>query len=103
MVILIGLAFALAAYFPVMLGLRSDWRANGPGKSLMVFSSIIAGVFFLVFLRTLGYDLPEWIRAVVYMAIIVGLASQAVTLTKVQNRRAARIAREREQQREIVQ
>jgi multisubunit Na+/H+ antiporter MnhC subunit len=63
----------------------------------MVFSLVIASVLSLVVLRQFGVSLPNWIRAAVYGAIVIGLATQAITLTNVQNRRSARLSRERDE------
>lgn len=91
---LVILAAGLAWYFPLAFFFRSDWNANAAGKSLLVFSSIIAAAMTLSVLRVLGIGVPIWLRAGVYGLIVIGLAVQAVTLTRVQNRRSARLARE---------
>lgn len=88
-------AFVLAIYFPVAFYIRSDWNANAPGKATMVFSTITAIVLGLAMLRSFGVVLPDWFRALCFLAIVVGLAVQDITLTKVQNRRRTRLARER--------
>lgn len=93
---LVGVTFVLAAFFPIAFAARSDWYSNPPGRSLMAFSIIVAAVLGLVVLRQLGVELPTWTRAVVYSSIAVGLLAQDVTLVKTQNRRSARLARERE-------
>lgn len=94
--VLLVLAFLLALYFPVMLILRSDWNANPPIRAVLVFSLVVAGVLLLSVLRSFGVTLPEWTRIAAFLAIIGALIVQDVTLTKTQNRRSARIARERE-------
>lgn len=88
-------AFVLAIYFPAAFYARSDWSANAPGKSMMIFSAITATVLGLAMLRSFGVVLPDWFRALCFLAIVVGLAVQDITLTKVQNRRRSRLARER--------
>lgn len=94
---LIGAAFLLALYFPVMFYVRSDWYTNTPGKSLMALSGAIALLLGLAVLRSSGVILPEWVRAASYLLIVIVLVVQDVTLTRIQNRRIARLAREREE------
>lgn len=95
--LVVGIAFALAAYYPLALLARSNWNLNSAGRSQLVFSVIVAVVLGLVVLRQLGLALPDWMRGVVYGIIAFGLAVQDVTLTRIQNRRSARLAREREE------
>lgn len=94
---IIGATFALAAYYPLALLLRSDWNSNTAGRSQFVFSVIVAAVLGLVFLRQFGVTMPDWMRNVVYALIAGGLALQDFTLTRIQNRRSTRLAREREE------
>lgn len=94
MTALVLLAAALAWYFPIAFFLRSDWSYNAAGKSQMVFSFIVAIVLTLSVLRVFGVSVADWIRYGVYGAIVIGLAIQAITLTNIQNRRAARLRRE---------
>lgn len=96
MQILVTAGFVLAAFFPAMLFLRSDWNANPPIRSTFLFSIIVALVMFLAMLRSFGVMLPGWVRLGIYALIVVGLALQDITVIRTQNRRAARIARERE-------
>lgn len=100
--ILVGAAFAAALYFPVMLRARSQWNANAPIRALMFFSCIIVAVVGLSLLRQLGWVPPEWVRAAIYGSILLGLLVQDVTLTNTQNRRAARISRERREVQESL-
>lgn len=93
--VLVIAAFLLALYFPVMLYLRSDYKANPPIVGLMVFSCIIAGVLGLAVYRQIVEPPSELARNIVYFLIIIGLFVQDVILTNTQNRRAARIKRER--------
>lgn len=95
-ILLVWLAFLLALYFPVALAMRSDWRSNAPGKSMMLWSLIVATILGVSATRSLGVDLPDWARAVSSLLVITGLLAQDITLTKVQNRRSARIEREQE-------
>jgi hypothetical protein len=99
---LVVVAATAAWYFPVMFFIRSDWNSNIAGKTQMVFSLIIAAVFTLSVLRVFGAALPEWFRSAVYGAIVIGLLAQDVTLTKVQNRRSARLSRERDEAAESI-
>jgi hypothetical protein len=94
-------ATAAAWYFPVLFFIRSDWNSNIAGKSQMWFSLIIAAVLTLSSIRLFGVILPEWFRMAVYGAIVAGLISQDITLTKVQNRRSSRIARENRERESI--
>lgn len=100
--VLVVTSAALAWYFPLAFFFRSEWNSNSPGRSQMVFSLIVALVLTLAVGRRLGWEIPTGFRAAVYGAIVIGLAVQAVTLTKVQNRRSDRLAREREFETESV-
>lgn len=97
--VLIVLAFVLALVYPVLMAWRSDWRANSPGRSLFAWSLIVAGVLAAPVARVLGWQQPVWMVDVIYGAIIIGLLIQNVTLIKAQNRRAHRLAAEREEAR----
>lgn len=92
---LVLVGFALSLYYPAMLGARSDWKVNPPGRGLMIFSCIIAMVMGLAAFRQLVEAPPEWLRNIVYTLIIAGLLMQDVILTNAQNRRSKRIERER--------
>lgn len=95
--VLLTAAFLLALYFPVMLYIRSDPSANSPTRASFTFSIVVAGVLLLAMLRAYGVGMPGWLRITAYAAIVTGLAIQDWTLTKTQNRRSARLAREREE------
>lgn len=93
---------ALAWYFPIAFFIRSEWNSNPAGKSQMTFSLIVALVLTLSAVRLVfGITLPDWARLTVYGLVVIGLATQAITLTKIQNRRSARIARERDESESI--
>lgn len=100
-ILVIGCAL-LAAYYPVMLFLRSDYRANPAIRAQFGFSIIVALTLSLGVYRQLVAPPPDWARFSVFLLIFIGLAWQAVALTSTQNRRAARIARERREVREAL-
>lgn len=89
------LAFLLALYYPLALMARSDWKGNQAIVGQFVFSWIIVLVLSLGVYRELVHAPPEWARQVAFGLTIVGLAVQDILMTRVQNRRSTRIARER--------
>lgn len=94
---LLVFSFLLALYYPVLFALRSDPNRNSPGRAQFVFSVIVALVLGLAAMRTvLEIQLPGWVRSSIYGLIVAGLLFQDIALTKAQNKRSARIARERE-------
>lgn len=92
---LVGAAFLLALFFPIYLFLRSDWRANLAGKSMMGFSAAISIVLGLAFFRRLGYPSPEWVAVGAYLLIITVLGVQDIVLVITQRRQRRRIREER--------
>lgn len=95
--LIVGAAFLLALYYTIALLVRSDWNANLAGKAEFVFLVAATLVLGLAFARVLGWVPPDWLRGVVFLIIIGGLLVKVFTLTRIQNRRKARLAREREE------
>jgi hypothetical protein len=95
--VMVAVAFVLAAFFPIYLALRADWRANAAGKSAMAFSVVIAVVLGLAVFRRGGYTPPPWVGIVAYVGIIATLLAQDITLVRIQRRQRRRIAREKKE------
>lgn len=85
----------VAVAFPLIFS-RSTWSATLPGKSTMIWSSIVAAVMSISALRVWGIDLPEWVRFPIYLGIGFGVTVQLVTLLRVQYGRKQETRRERE-------
>lgn len=93
---LIGAAFLLAAYFPIMFYARSNPFDNPASKALFAFSIVAAIILGLGLARQLRWIESDGWRGVVYVLTSGVLLVQDVTMTRVQNRRSKRIARENE-------
>lgn len=85
----------VALAFPLVFS-RSTWRDTLPGKSTMLWSSIVAAVMTTTALRVWGIDLPEWVRFPIYAGIALGVTMQLVTLLRVQYGERRGTRRERE-------
>lgn len=83
-------AWIPAAAFPVYYW-RAKWYATAPGRSVMSLAVVIALVMTLALVRSvLDIDLPDWVRAIVYVLIAGGLWFQFGTLLSVQRTRRER-------------
>lgn len=79
-------ALITAVLFPALY-LRSPWRSTLPGRSIMLFSVIIAGIFVLIAVRTVfRVELPEYVRTIVYVLIAAATTTQLLVLLRVQRR-----------------
>lgn len=79
---LVLIAFLLSTAFLYLHG-RTSWWERPAGVAVFVMAVVTFLVMLLATLRiTFGLVPPEWVRAAVYLGIIVGLGWKTVTIIR---------------------
>lgn len=80
--VLVFVGWFLSASFLFLHG-RTPWRKRPAGVAVFVMAVVTCGVLTLAMLRTtFGIMIPDWVRAIAFGLIIVGLAWKNITILR---------------------